>query len=149
MWNYKGEIINSIEDLGDETPFGFIYIVTHIPSGRKYLGKKQLFNYNKVKLGKKELALLPKSQGRPTKFKQVIKESNWKEYYGSHEEILNLIKEKKYDDFYREIIKVVYNKKTLTYYETKFQFIYEVLEKPDEWINNNILGTFFSSDFIK
>ena len=38
------------------------------------------------------------------------------------------------------------NKKLLTYFECKYQFIYGVLEN-EEWINNNILGKFFTKDF--
>ena len=29
----------------------------------------------------------------------------------------------------------------------KYQFIHEVLEKPDEYFNDNILGKFFTRDF--
>ncbi len=36
----------------------------------------------------------------------------------------------------------------LTYLECKYLFQYEVLEKPDEWINDNILGKFYSKDFV-
>ena len=39
------------------------------------------------------------------------------------------------------------NKKHLTYYEAKFLFIKEVLEKNDEYINDNILAKFYSRDF--
>ena len=31
--------------------------------------------------------------------------------------------------------------------ETKWQFLYEVLEKPTEFFNDNILGKFFTKDF--
>jgi len=149
MWKYKDKIINNIEDLGEPTPFGFIYIVTHISTGKKYLGKKQIFHTTKTKLGKKEIAALPKGLGRPQKFKQVVKESDWKNYYGSNEIVKQLIKEGKQDEFEREIVLLVYNKKMLSYFETKMQFVYEVLEYPDLWMNNNILGSYYTKDFIE
>jgi len=39
------------------------------------------------------------------------------------------------------------SKKLLTYYETKYLFIHEVLEKPDEYFNDNIQGRFYTKDF--
>ena len=39
------------------------------------------------------------------------------------------------------------NKKHLTYLETKYLFQMEVLENPDKYYNDNILGKFFTSDF--
>ena len=38
-WIYKGKVITEISDMPENT-FGFIYEVTHIPTGKKYLGKK-------------------------------------------------------------------------------------------------------------
>ena len=38
-WMYKGEEMTSIEDFPPST-FGFTYRVTHIPSGKMYIGKK-------------------------------------------------------------------------------------------------------------
>jgi hypothetical protein len=146
MWKYKEQIIENIEDFGEETPFGFIYIVTHVPTGKKYLGKKSLFHTLNKKLGKKELAQQPITRGRTKTTKQIVKESDWKTYYGSEDYIKQLIKENKHSEFTREIIQLVYNKKLLTYLECKYQFIYGVLES-NEWINNNILGKFFTKDF--
>ena len=37
----------------------------------------------------------------------------------------------------------------MTYFEIKYQMIYQVLEKPDEFFNDNILGKFFTKDFEK
>lgn len=143
MWLYQGKEIKEITDIPENT-FGFIYVVTHTPTGRKYLGKKQLMSIQKKALRKKELALL--TDGRASKKKTVIKESDWKTYYGSHAEIKQLIKDKKHLEFTREILTFVPTKKLLTYYETKYLFINEVLEKNNEYINDNILGKFFKKD---
>jgi len=146
-WLYKGKEIKNIEDIGTVVPFGFIYVTTHIPTGKKYLGKKSFYHTINVKLGKKEIATLPVTRGRTKLTKQVIKESDWKSYYGSEEFIKQKIKEKKQEEFTREIIQFVPNKKLLTYYECKFQFLYGVLES-EEWMNTNILGKFYSKDFV-
>ena len=145
MWLYKNKQINNINDL-EPNIFGFIYITTHIPSGKKYLGKKSLYHTINKKLGKKELALLPTTRGRTKTTKTIIKESDWKTYYGSEEFIKSKIKEGKIEEFTREIVIFAQNKKHLTYLETKYQFIYEVLEN-EEWLNSNILGKFYKNDF--
>jgi hypothetical protein len=145
MWLYKEQVINSIEDFPQET-FGFIYIVTHKPSGKSYIGKKVLYHNVKKTLTKKELAEQTGPGRKPTK-KVVTKESDWKTYYGSAKPILELIKDGKQEEFTREILQLVPNKKLLTYYECKFLFKYGVLEHPLENFNDNILGKFFTKDF--
>ena len=152
MWLYKNEIIDSIDKMPEST-YGFIYQVTHLPTGRKYIGKKVLYFERNVKLGKRELQALKEERkakgigGRPPVKKKVIKESDWKTYYGSQAEIKELVSKGKESDFSREILKFVNNKKHLTYYECKYLFIYEVLENNEEYINDNILAKFYSRDF--
>ena len=136
---------SSIEDFPQDT-FGFIYIVNHTPSGKSYIGKKSLYHNIKKKLTKKELAE-QSGPGRKSATKTVLKESDWKTYYGSAKPILELIKDGKQEEFTREIIQLVPNKKLLTYYECKFLFQYGVLENPNYYYNDNILGKFFTKDF--
>ncbi len=145
-WLYKNKEIEGIEDLG-ENVFGFIYVTTHIPTGKKYLGKKSLYSTINKKLGKKELANQPITRGRSKTTKQITKESDWKTYYGSEEFIKDKIKNNLHSEFSREIIQLVPTKKLLTYFECKYQFIYNVLES-EEWINLSILGKFYKKDFI-
>jgi len=145
-WLYKG---NTIEDISQfpENTYGFVYIVTHTPTNKSYIGKKVLYHNKKTKLGKKEIATQTGPGRKPTT-KIVTKESDWKTYYGSEIEIKKLLAEGKHNEFERVILKLVENKKLLTYFEVKHQFIYEVLEHPNDWFNNNILGKFFSKDFL-
>jgi len=134
MWLYKDKEINSIEDMPADT-FGFVYLVTHTPSGKKYLGKKQLIS-NRT---------LPPLKGSKRK-RKIQKESDWKTYYGSQSEVKQLVKESQdMLEFVREIIIFTSTKKQLTYFETKLQFVNEVLEN-DEYLNSNILGKFFRKD---
>ena len=134
MWLYKNKEINSIEDMPTDT-FGFVYLVTHTPSGKKYLGKKQLIA-NRT---------LPPLKGQKKK-RKIQKESDWKTYYGSQTEVKQLVKESQdMLEFVREIRIFASTKKQLTYFETKLQFVNEVLEN-DEYLNSNILGKFFRKD---
>lgn len=145
MWLYEEKVVKEIEDFPQDT-FGFIYIVTHRPSGKSYIGKKVLYHNVKKKLTKKELAEQT-GPGRKSTTKVVVKESDWKTYYGSAKPILELIKEGKQQEFTREILQLVPNKKLLTYYECKYLFEYGVLENPEAYFNDNILGKFFTKDF--
>lgn len=145
-WLYKQTVINSIEDMPADT-FGFIYVVTHVPTGKSYIGKKALYHNVKKALTKKELAEQTGPGRKPTK-KVVQKESDWKTYYGSAKPILEFIKDGKQEDFTREILELVPNKKLLTYYECKYLFQHGVLEHPEKYFNDNILGKFFSKDFL-
>ena len=146
MWLYNEQVISSIEDMPQDT-FGFVYIVTHNPTGISYIGKKSLFHNIKKKLTKKELAEQT-GPGRKSATRMVVKESDWKTYYGSAKPIMELIKGGKQEEFIREILQLVPNKKLLTYYECKYLFKYGVLEYPLEYFNDNILGKFYSKDFI-
>jgi hypothetical protein len=145
MWLYNEKVISSIEDMPQGT-FGFIYITTHKPSGVSYIGKKSLYHNVKRKLTKKELAEQT-GRGRKPTTQVVQKESDWKTYYGSTKQIVELIKGGKQEDFTREILQFVFNKKLLTYHECKYLFSYGVLEQPEKYFNDNILGKFFTKDF--
>ena len=101
-----------------------------------------------MKLTQKELANMPIARGRKVTTEVVKKESDWKKYFGSAKPILALIKDGKQEDFTRQILQLVPNKKLLTYYECKYMFNHSVLENPDKWFNDNILGKFYSKDFL-
>ena len=154
-WIYQGRVFNDILDFPKDT-YGFIYEVTHKPTGQKYIGKKVLFFERNKRLGKKaleELRLERKAQGiggRTPLKQKIITESDWKEYYGSHPKIKQLVKDSKdlKADFEKKILDLVPNKKLLTYYECKHLFINDVLESySHQYINDNILGKFYRKDF--
>ena len=147
-WTYNNrEITEAIEGF-----IGFVYRITHIPSGKSYIGRKYFTSTTNVRMGKKELALLRnvrKSQGlrgrTPIK-KQVVKESDWKNYYSSNKEIKAMVKEGKTHEFKREILTFCETKKLLTYFEMKYQFKYDVLIS-GYWFNDSIAGKFYTKDF--
>lgn len=143
MWKYKEGTISDISDVPNGA-FGFVYEVVHIPSQKRYVGRKQLISVTTKSLGKKELAEL--TDKRASKKKKVQKESDWKTYYGSHSEIKQFIKDGKQNEFERRIIEFAFSPKHLTYLETKYLFSLEVLEHSDLYFNDNILGKFFRKD---
>ena len=153
-WTFQGRLITDISDMPEGT-YGFIYETTHKPTGLKYIGKKVLYFERNKRLGKKaleELRLERKAKGiggRVPLKQKVVTESDWKQYFGSHKDILKYVKESKdlRGDFEKRILAFVPNKKLLTYYECKYLFINEVLENRDNYINDNVLGKFYRKDF--
>jgi hypothetical protein len=145
-WIYKQKEMETISDFPDNT-HGFVYRIIHKPTGKAYIGKKILQNTTKVKLGKKELKELEGIVGRRPSYKMAVKESNWKTYWGSNKHMKELYATEPKENFERDILICAPTKKLLTYYELKYQILYEVLEKPDEYFNDNILGKFFTRDF--
>jgi hypothetical protein len=123
--------------------FGYVYLTVDTETNLQYIGKKNFFLNQNKKLGKKELAALPIKRGkRPTK-KKVTKESDWKTYYGSSNEIKSIPTER----LRRYLIRLCISSKELTYYETKYMFVYEVLEN-NSYMNDNILGKFYRKDLL-
>jgi hypothetical protein len=146
--------VTTVEDLINDPNFnindyeGYIYMTSFLDINRAYIGKKNFFHKNNVKLGKKELAALPVARGKKPSKKLVIKESDWKTYYGSAIEVKENIKKYPADRIIRSVIRLCKTKKELTYYENKYLFSYAVLEDPSRWINDNIEGRYFSKDFV-
>lgn len=130
-------------DIDTNEWFGFIYLIKDTISGKQYLGKKNFRSVVNKKLGKKEIKALPVARGRTPSKKQVISESDWKNYYSSCDEIKNDTDKSKYE---RYVVKLCRSSKELSYWETKYLFQYEVLEHPEHWYNKNILGKFFIKD---
>jgi hypothetical protein len=116
-WTYNGEPLEQIPD----KKFGFVYIITHKDSGRRYIGKKFF-----TKAGYKTIK---------GKRKKIRVESDWKDYYGSSPALAKLIEEHGKDAFTREIIRLCDFKSECSYYEAKMQFENDVLLS-DDWIND-------------
>ena len=152
-WIYQGTPITHIDNVPPNS-YGFIYEVTHLPTNLKYIGKKVFWFSRNKKLGKKELKKLKEERkqqglrGKTPTTKKVIKESDWKTYYGSQKEIIELARNKPKVEFKREILQFVKNKKLLTYYECKYLFLKNVLEERNNYLNDNILGKFYTKDFL-
>jgi hypothetical protein len=145
-WLYKKNQIENISHFPNNT-YGFIYKITHTPTNKSYIGKKVLYHNKKTKLTKKDLELYEGVVGRRPSYKLSIVESDWNKYWGSNKTLLELLKTEPKENFTREILITCSNKKLLTYYETQTLFVYRVLEEPNLYFNDNILGKFYRKDF--
>lgn len=111
----------------EETPFGFVYQITEISTGKIYFGKKQIQKVVK----KKPL------KGKTRKRKEV-KESDWREYTSSSTYINDNIAKNGKADFKFEILCWCCSKSELAYREAKIQFEHDVLLYPDKYLNGII-----------
>ena len=121
-WLYEGSQIESLP----EDCVGFVYQITNLVTGRKYIGKKlakfSRTTYRSVKLK------------NGTKKKKKIKskiDSDWKEYYGSNDDLLKDVAELGSDKFVREILFYCKSKAECSYVEAREQFSRRVLESAD------------------
>jgi hypothetical protein len=105
---------------GDCIPYGFIYKITCIPTGRKYIGKKQC----KSILKRRPL------KGKKNKRHEVI-ETDWRTYTSSSRELNEDIIKYGKNCFIFEIIELCESKFALAYCEAKIQFEEEVLLRND------------------
>ena len=122
MWLYENkEFIDAPEDYQ-----GFVYLITELDTGKKYIGKKNFWATRKLP------PLKGKSRRRTKK-----SESDWKDYYGSSEEVKTLVESKGVDNYKREIIRLCRTKGEMSYYEAKEQFDRDVLIS-DEYYNEFI-----------
>ena len=142
-WLHENKVIDKIEDFPEGT-FGYIYRITNLTTGKEYIGKKQLESKINVKLGKKEKASLPTQRGRTPSKKLVVKESNWKDYWGSCKPLLEDVKHLGEGNFQREILDLAWSSKHLSYLEAKHQFKTDVLETNS--YNDNIQARYYRKD---
>ena len=121
-WLYKNkEVIEIPEDI-----IGFVYLITNTTNNRKYIGKK----LTQFRRSKKPL------KGRTNKRRYTV-ESDWKDYYGSSDELSADVEQLGKDKFKREILFWCKNKSELSYIEAREQFTHKVLESKD-WYNGHI-----------
>ena len=143
-WIYKDIPISDISQFPPET-YGFIYKIINDTTGWFYVGRKVLFFERKIALGKKELAAL--EDKRSSKKKIVIKESDWKTYMGTQENLAKDVKLYGEDNFSRIILDICKTKKSMTYQELRWQILEGCLES-DKCYCDNILGKFYRRDLL-
>lgn len=113
-WQYKNVDFTENE-IGDN--YGFVYLITHLQTGRMYVGKKFFYSMKtKVIKGKK---------------KRYKTHSDWQTYYGSSAELQNDVIIQGKSMFKREILHLCKSKGECGYIEAKEQFDRSVLESND------------------
>lgn len=115
-WTYKGNAIDTLP----EDVVGFVYEITNITNGRKYIGKK-LARFKRSR---------PPLKGRKNKRRFKV-DSDWKDYFGSSDDLTIDVKRLGKDKFTREILFYCYSKAELSYVEAREQFARKVLESND------------------
>ena len=115
-----------------ETPerkelYGFVYLITNLIDGRQYVGKKFFWAM--------------KSRQVKGKKKRYLAESNWREYWGSNDELKKDIDIAGSSNFKREILHLCSSKSECSYLEAKEQIERGVLLTKDyynSWISLKI-----------
>ena len=123
MWKYNNEIVSEIP----EGMTGFVYLITNLSNNKKYIGKKTLF--------------FKKTRQVKLKKKKYLAESDWKDYYGSNQNLLTDIETCGKDICKREILRFCQSKGEMSYWEAWYQFNYHVLLDDmfyNEWISCKI-----------
>lgn len=128
-WSYNGEVVLNLP----EDCVGFVYIIINTITGRKYIGKK-LAKFTKTKV---KTVTLKNGTKKKKKIREKI-DSDWREYFGSSNELLGDIQSLGVENFNREILHYCKSKAECSYREAKLQFQYGVLES-DDWYNGNIM----------
>ena len=132
-WTYQGTTFTS-DDINDF--FGFVYRITNLQDGRKYIGRKYFTQRRKPRGGKR----------------RVTSESDWKKYYGSSDELKSDVKRLGKENFKREIISLHTTLGKVNYEETRQLFLNNVLTESladgtPSYYNSNILGRYMKKDY--
>ena len=132
-WTYEGTAFTS-NDI--DNFFGFVYCITNITNGRKYIGRKYFWKFRTPR-GKK---------------RKVKSESDWKNYYGSSEELKEEIQQLGRHNFSRVMLSLHKTAGKTNFEETKQLFVQGVLtEQLDDgtprFYNSNILSRYFRKDY--
>ena len=136
-WTYQGTTFTS-DDINDF--FGYVYCITNLQTGRKYIGRKYFVQKRKPRSGKGK--------------RRVTSESDWKKYYGSSDELKGDLKKFGKGIFKREILSLHKTKGIVNFEEPKQLFLNNVLtEALDDgtpaYYNSNILGRYMRKDYGK
>ena len=127
-WYYQETLVETLP----EECIGFVYCITNSITGRKYIGKKL------AKFAKTIYKTVKLKNG--TKKKKRIRskiDSDWREYYGSNDQLNKDVEQLGAENFHREIIYYCTSKAECSYIEAREQFSRRVLES-DDYYNGQI-----------
>lgn len=119
-WYYNDNIFNENEIDGY---FGFVYLITNLVDGKRYIGKK-LFTKAKRQTIKK-------------KVKKSRVESDWRNYYGSNKKLQEDVKLLGESNFKRTILRLCKTRGDCSYWELHYQIVFGALAETG-WYNDQI-----------
>jgi hypothetical protein len=128
MWTHQNEEVKELP----EDCVGFVYIITNLINGKKYIGKK-LAKFSKTTY---KTVKLKNGTKKKKKIRSKI-DSDWQEYYGSSPNLTADINTIGKENFKREILYYCKSKSECSYVEAREQFTRKVLES-DEYYNGHI-----------
>ena len=123
MWIYEDKEFEPDDEFLEQFQ-GFVYCLTELSTGKKYIGKKFFWKPK----------ILPVTKTRKRR-KRTKVQSDWRDYYGSSEQVKTLVEGGQ--AFQRTILRLCRTKGECSYYEAKLQFEYDVLLS-DEYYNEFI-----------
>jgi len=138
-WTYQNTIVEALPD----DCVGFVYIITNLITGRKYIGKK-LAKFSKTTY---KTVKLKNGTKKKKKIRSKI-DSDWQEYYGSSPNLQADIDTLGKENFSREILFYCTSKAECSYIEAREQFTRKVLES-DDYYNGHIQVRVHGSHIIK
>lgn len=103
---------------------GFVYLITRLDTGRKYIGQKKFAR----RLTK------PPLKGKKRKRVSLI-DSDWMGYWSSNKTLQEEVKQIGEKNFRREILHLCRSKAELNYLELKEQILADAILKPEEYYN--------------
>jgi hypothetical protein len=127
-WTFQG---TAITDLPEDC-VGFVYEITNLTNGRRYIGKK-LAKFSKTT---QKTVKLKNGNKKKKKIRTKV-DSDWRDYYGSSPELTKDVESLGKDNFSREILFFCKSKSECSYIEAREQFSRRVLESA-EYYNGHI-----------
>ena len=116
IWTYQQQPLEEIP----EGYIGFVYLITNLTTGQKYIGKK-LAQFKKTR---------PPLKGKRLKRRTTV-ESDWRDYWGSSERLQADVNTLGPESFTREVLYLCKSKAEMSYLEAREQFERRVLETDD------------------
>ena len=134
-WTYEGATFTT-DDI--DNFFGFVYCITNNTNGRQYIGRKYFWKFRTPR-GKK---------------RKVKSESDWKNYYGSSEELKEEIQQLGRQNFSRVMLSLHKTAGKTNFEETRQLFLKGVLTESlsdgtPKYYNSNILSRYFRKDYYE
>ena len=139
QWTYQNTTVEALP----EDCIGYVYLITNLISGRKYIGKK-LAKFSKTTY---KMVKLKNGTKKKKKIRSKI-ESDWQEYYGSSPNLQKDIDTLGKENFSREILYYCKSKAECSYIEAREQFSRRVLES-DDYYNGHIQVRVHGSHILK